>query len=121
MVDYVAMGKRIRRFREKYGWTQTDLAAKISMSNTTISHIECGQGKHEFDTYIKIANALNVSMDMLLCDNLVAAAPIYHQEMSELLTSCSTAELRFICESIPPLLTAYRRSHFEKTSTSGEN
>ncbi len=121
MVDYVAMGKRIRKFREKRGWTQSDLATKIGMSNTTISHIECGQGKHEFDTYIKIANALNVSMDMVLCDNLVAAAPIYHQELSELLMSCSTSELRFICESIPSLLTAYRHSHFDKSFMSGEN
>lgn len=120
-MDYGAMGNRIRRFREKLDLTQTELAGLIGMSNTTISHIECGQGKHEFDTYIKIANALNVSMDMILCDNLVAAAPIYHQELEELLTSCSTEELRFLCECIPPLLDAYRRSMGEKLLISREN
>lgn len=121
MVDYVAMGKRIRKFREKHGWTQSDLAAKIGMSNTTISHIECGQGKHEFDTYIKIANALEVSMDMVLCDNLIAAEPIYHKELNELLMSCSASELRFICESVPALLAAYRHSQFDKSIKFGEN
>ncbi len=121
MADYVAIGKRIRRYRESLRMTQADLAMMIGMSNTTISHIECGQGKHEFNTYIKIANALNVSMDMLLCDSLRVAAPTYHQELSEILMSCSPEELRFIHESIPHLLGAYRNSRSDKSDLTGEN
>lgn len=121
MVDYVAIGKRIRRYREGLRLTQADLAMMIGMSNTTISHIECGQGKHEFNTYIKIANALNVTMDMLLCDSLRAATPTYHQELSEILMTCSAEELRFIHESIPHLLGAYRNSRSDKSDLTGEN
>ena len=47
VVDYVAMGKRIRKYRERIGLTQGELASRVGLSNTTLSHIECGKGRPE--------------------------------------------------------------------------
>ena len=60
MVDYIAMGRRVKQFREKKGFTQAELAFAVGKSNITISHIECGSGKPELNTVVTIANALKI-------------------------------------------------------------
>ena len=45
IIDYVSMGKRIRKYRMAKGMSQSDLAEAVQRSNTTISHIEVGSGK----------------------------------------------------------------------------
>ena len=109
MVDYVAMGKRIRKLREKKGWTQGELAYEIHKSNTTVSHIEVGSGRPELNTVVDIANALEVSVDTLLCESLKNAETEYKNELSEFLLRCSPGEIRLINELVPIFIEAYRR------------
>ncbi|MBQ8640771.1 MAG: helix-turn-helix transcriptional regulator [Clostridia bacterium] len=109
-IDYVSMGKRIRKYRISKNMTQSDLAEAVQRSNTTISHIEVGSGKPELNTVVRIANVLGVSMDMLLCDSLDNAVPAYSCELMEAITSCSSGELRFLASAIPSLLEAYRNT-----------
>lgn len=110
MIDYVLMGKRVHKFREAKGWTQAELAFAVGMSNATISHIECGSGKPELNTVVNIANALGVTVDMLLCDSLEHAQQPYSEEIAEILQSCSADELRLLCDIIEPLLRTMRKS-----------
>jgi transcriptional regulator with XRE-family HTH domain len=110
MIDYTAMGKRIRKYREAREWYQSDLAEAVRMSNTTISHIEVGKGKPELNTVVNIANALNVTVDMLLCDSLEKSDAIFKKEFSDLVLDCSAAELRLILDVVNPLLEAFRRA-----------
>jgi len=109
VIDYEAMGKRVKKYREKNNMTQSDLAHAVHMSNTTISHIEVGSGKPETNTLVKIANALGVTLDMLLCDSLTAAEMPYKHDIAEYMENCTSDELRLIHETIPPILEAYRR------------
>ena len=109
-IDYVSMGKRIRKYRMDKNMTQSDLAEAVQRSNTTISHIEVGSGKPELNTVVRIANVLGVSMDMLLCDSLENAAPAYQCDLMETVTSCSTEELRILASVIPSLLEAFRNT-----------
>jgi len=67
-VDLSAIGARIRAAREKAGFTQEELAAAIDISPTHISVIERGIKIPKLETLINIANALDVSSDMLLQD-----------------------------------------------------
>ena len=110
MIDYVLMGKRVHHFREAKGWTQAELAYEVCMSNATISHIECGSGKPELTTVVNIANALGVTVDMLLCDSLEHAEEPYHKELAALVKSCTVDELRLLCDIIEPLLHTMRKS-----------
>lgn len=109
MVDYGSLGKRIRKFREGKGWTQSDLADAISMSNTTISHIEVGTGKPELNTLVKIANALEVSLDSLLCDSLKVSEMAYRSEIARFLEGISSDEIRFLEETFPTILELYHK------------
>ena len=67
-MDLCAIGARIKAAREKAGMTQEDLAAALEMSPTHISVIERGVKSPKLETLVNIANALNVSSDMLLQD-----------------------------------------------------
>lgn len=67
-MDLCAIGARIKAAREKAVMTQEDLAAVLEMSPTHISVIERGVKCPKLETLVNIANALNVSSDMLLQD-----------------------------------------------------
>ncbi len=110
MIDYKSMGKRVRKYREEKNWKQGDLAFAVHMSNTTISHIEVGTAKPELNTVVNIANALGVTVDMLLCESLDSAIPAYHHNIDVLIEDCSSDELRLISEILPPIIAAYRRA-----------
>ena len=110
MVDYIAMGRRVKQFREKKGFTQAELAFAVGKSNITISHIECGSGKPELNTVVTIANALGVTVDMLLCDSEDVAIVPYLKDLADILNSCSTEELRLLSSIIQPILTTLRKN-----------
>ena len=109
VVEYTAMGKRIRKYREEIGITQGDLAYKVGLSNTTISHIECGAGRPELNSLVMIANALGVTVDMLLCESIEASGRQYKCELADFLNSCSASEVRLLCSIVPEIIEAYRR------------
>lgn len=59
------IGENIRQLRSMYGWTQEYLAEKADTNEKEISHIEHGNRNITLDTFVKIANALNVPLDTL--------------------------------------------------------
>ena len=67
-MDAKAVGQRIKAAREKKNLTQEDLAALIDISPTHVSVIERGTKIPRVDTFVAIANVLEVSADSLLVD-----------------------------------------------------
>lgn len=67
-MDTKAVGQRIKAAREMKELTQEDLAALVGISPTHISIIERGVKTPRLDTFVAIANALEVSADALLID-----------------------------------------------------
>ena len=67
-MDLKDVGLRIKKTREAKGLTQEELAALVDLSPTHISVIERGQKIPKLDTFVAIANALDVSADSLLRD-----------------------------------------------------
>ncbi len=67
-MDLSAIGSRIKAAREKKHLTQEDLAAIVDLSSTHISVIERGVKPPKLETFVKLANALEVSADSLLQD-----------------------------------------------------
>lgn len=67
-MDAKAVGQRIKAAREKKNLTQEDLAALIDISPTHVSVIERGTKIPRMDTFVAIANVLEVSADSLLID-----------------------------------------------------
>jgi transcriptional regulator with XRE-family HTH domain len=61
-----SLGKIIRRHRQALGLTQETLASRIGLLRTTVTQIENGGRRVPADELKKIADALNVSTDVLL-------------------------------------------------------
>lgn len=62
-----SIGERVKKLREKRGWTQRDFAKKLGISNSVLSRIENGEKKNVEDYLIKrLAETLETSADYLL-------------------------------------------------------
>ena len=70
-VDYKELGQRVRRVRLLRELTQEQLAERADVVNSYVGVIERGEKKASINTLVKIANALNCSVDYLLGDSLV--------------------------------------------------
>ncbi len=69
-MDYVDLGRRIRKQRTQLGWTQETLAERVNVSTSFVGHVERGTRKASLETLVSIANTLNVSLDYLLSGSL---------------------------------------------------
>ena len=68
-INYIALGTRIREYREKANLTQEKLAELCSLSAAHIGHIERGTRIPSMDAMFKIAVTLHISIDVLLYDS----------------------------------------------------
>ena len=100
IIDYISIGKRIREARVNRGLNQTKLAERSGIEPSNISHIERAATKLSLPTLISIANALELSLDEIVCDSLIKSEHIAVKEINELLSDCNQNELRSIIEII---------------------
>lgn len=96
-MDYTSIGLRIRLFRRKKGYSQEELAEKVDISVTHMSHIETGNTKLSLPVFISLAEALGVRADELLQDPAPDHSGVI-REMTGLLSACSPAQARCILD-----------------------
>lgn len=95
-IDYIAIGKRIRKCRKQQNLTQQQLAEMADLSDTNISHIERGATKLSLPSLISIANALNTTTDYLLMDVINNSEFEFKKEFSELIKNCGKEEYKLL-------------------------
>jgi len=66
-IDYKELGKRIRTERRKQDLTQEKLAEMADISDSFMGHIERGGRTLSIETLAKLANALHLSVEYILC------------------------------------------------------
>lgn len=66
---YTCFNENLKYFREKNGYTAKELAKLIGIPNNTYTAYETKNREPSFAVLIKIANALNVTIDELLGNN----------------------------------------------------
>ena len=77
IIDYKAMGKRIRHARKNKKLSQEQLAEICSLSAAHIGHIERGTRIPSLDTLFKISQALDVSLDYIILDSIENSSPAF--------------------------------------------
>lgn len=96
-LDYKELGKRIKEQRLKQHLTQEKLGEIVGVNTSNISHIERAATQVSLSSLVKIANALDTTLDCLVCDSLCAVADLYiEQDISNLLQGCTLAEKQII-------------------------
>ena len=103
-MDLKAIGSRIKAAREAQHLTQEQLAEIVGISATHISVIERGVKAPKLETFIEIANALNVTSDSLLLDVLNNSLQITATEFSEQIERLSPKEQKKILKVVRALV-----------------
>ena len=80
------LGKRIKEARKKLKLTQEQLSEKANISNVYLGEIERGEKTPSIPVLIDLIEALNVSADYLLRDELNSASVIINNELTEKLS-----------------------------------
>lgn len=100
MLDYSKIGQRIRKLRREANLSQEQLAEKVWISTTHMSHIETGSTKLSLPVLVDIAGALNVSVDEILNDGVSLGKSHAEDEIVTVLDECSPQEALFIADIV---------------------
>lgn len=65
-MDYYAIGQRIRKIRKAMGLSQEQIAERVGISVTHMSHIETGNTKLSLEVFAAITSSLDCRADELL-------------------------------------------------------
>lgn len=91
-LDYKAIGTQIREVRQRNHLSQAMLSELVDKTPSYISYIECGLKSMSLETFVLIANALNVSPAYLLLGQAVGTESCASEEISLLLADCGSHE-----------------------------
>ena len=100
IVDYYEIGQRIRRIRKAHKLSQEELAEKIGISTTHMSHIETGNTKLSLPVFVDIAEALEVNTDSLLYDSPRNSITAAMQDIAAILEACDTQQAWIITDTV---------------------
>lgn len=65
-MDKMFFGERVKKEREKRGWSQVDLAEKIYVSRQSVSKWETGKNYPSIEVIIELSNLFDITIDELL-------------------------------------------------------
>ena len=103
-MDLKAVGQRIKAAREAKNLTQEELAALVNLSTTHVSVIERGLKVTKLDTFVAIANALDVSADALLIDVVTHYVTGVTNELSDMIEKLPKDEQKRILNAVRALV-----------------
>lgn len=107
-LNYVDLGRKIRKYRKAANMTQEQLADRIGMATSNISHIERATTQVSLQALVRIANTLNVSIDQLLCDSLSMADSYLDKDIAQILEGCSPKEKKIVRNIIESTIKSLR-------------
>lgn len=99
-MDYIILGKNIRKYRLILGFSQEELAGKCGCSNSHIGQIENARGIPSLEMLVKIANTLNVTVDQLLKESYSNPEVVYLRELAERIEKYPVARRIQACEGL---------------------
>ena len=98
-MDYKLLGQRIRIARQAAGLSQEQLAELIGLTSQHISHTEVASTKISLPALVKIANALNTSVDKLLYDSIHDSKSQLLEDVQTVFADCDPDEVYVMLEA----------------------
>ncbi|MGI5963508.1 MAG: helix-turn-helix domain-containing protein [Lawsonibacter sp.] len=108
-MDYEQIGQRVRHARKTRGFSQEELAERVGISVTHMSHIETGNTKLSLPVLAALATALETTSDWLLSGPHEGNLSSISQELSALLDGCTPQEAQVILETARSVKRALER------------
>lgn len=102
----MGFGKKLRKLRIEKGLTQADLAATLSLGESTISFYESNKRQPDYETLTKIADFFKVSTDYLLgrTDNELSVNNIIPERFIQKLGRVLRSERGEVTPEVLPLI-----------------
>ena len=91
-MNYFEIGQRIRKFRKAHQLSQEELAEKVGISTTHMSHIETGNTKLSLPVLVSLSVALDVRTDDLLFDSVDTGHNDVLEELLSSFSDCSSQQ-----------------------------
>ena len=91
-IDYKELGKRIRAERRHQDLTQEKLAEMAEISDSFMGHIERGGRTLSIETLAKLANALNLSIEYIVCGEHNYQPDMLPEEIHDALNRMSSSQ-----------------------------
>ena len=101
---YPSIGEKIRKYRKAKGMTQDELAEITDLSTNHLGAIERAEKNLTLANLINIANALNVTADMLLCDEIRTGYKIKSSMITEKIEKLSPSDRDKIMQMLDIML-----------------
>ena len=93
-----AIGKQIRTFRKKRGYTQKILSEMSGISQNYLSSIERGKSFPRVENLVALINALGCSADDLFCDVIGAGCLMKANALAEQLSALPKERQNKLCD-----------------------
>jgi transcriptional regulator with XRE-family HTH domain len=98
-IDYKDLGTRIKKKREGKKMSQAELASRTDLSTQHISNVENARSKIGLEKLVRIADALDCSVDELLCGSMkTGSRSVYSDEIAGILEDFSNTEMKVLPE-----------------------
>ena len=114
-MDYKLLGQRIRSARLSAGLSQEQLAEMVGLTSQHISHTEVASTKISLPSLVKVANALNTSVDKLLSDNIMDSKTHLLTDFQLLLDDCDGDEVYIILQAAESIKKSIRTRKLKRT------
>lgn len=89
MVDAKSLGRKLRSYRAKCGWSLQECSERIGISTRYLADIERGDKIPKLETFILIVNTLSASADDVLQDSLAVG---YEAKSNDILRKLQTLD-----------------------------
>ena len=99
-MDYYKIGQKIRKIRKAHGLSQEEVAERVNISTTHMSHIETGNTKLSLVVLVGIAAVLEVRIDDLLDTSTAATTSTALDEIAAVLERCTAREAKVIADLV---------------------
>ena len=109
-INFNLVGQRVREYRCGQSLRQDELAWNAELSVPYLSRIENGAKVASLRTIVRIADALNVSANILLFGEMADDEKEEFHELAAILSDCAETERSIIMETVLGTATALKRS-----------
>ncbi len=93
-----AFGTILKQYRKRYGYTQSELAEKLGISEKYVSRVETGMGGISKETLTKYMNILGISPNMIYKEFITNPKLKNQIELSEEICELPQEKLQIVLE-----------------------
>lgn len=104
-LDICALGQKVKHYRKEKGYSAERLGEIAGVSKSHINNIESANANASAEVLVRIANALDISVDILLCDSLESRTSQRARvnEYARMLDECTEKQAKIIIDTVRAL------------------